>query len=326
MDQTLRGEETQKFVDGKYDNTMEPTLEEKLLMDDGHAVNGNNHINGKGGRHSADAESRRSGHGRSTASADHHRLLGSLSASSLGPERETEMLHRQRGRHFSESSNGIDSADDLRRRISSRMSNSLWNLPAATTEIDPFNFADPIDDSFYIDYWLTCAVHNTQIFRKVFKCVPDDTVTTWAEYKAFGAWSDRLAKSGKFGAKESKGERDAQAHSVPGASVGGPAGSVPSGGGNKGESKTDADEHADEKEMPSTLKDASSSHKEKDGGKKEEKPVEGFSTRELDQMEALLEELKGNLVLHPTRFLEAEDHSNNFLFAMDRINPLLIYD
>ncbi len=230
------------------------------------------------------------------------------------------MLRRseQRGRFLSDASRG-GGIDDARRKLAGRMSNDLWNLPAATVEIDPMRFQDPVDDSFYVDYWLTCAVHNTQIFRKVFKCVPDDTVTTWAEYKAFGAWADRLARSGKFGAKESRSERDAQAHSVPGASVGGPVGQVSTGADSKGDPQDDA-KNDDSSQVPSTLKDANN------GKEKKEKEVEGFSSRELEQMEALLEECKGSLVLHPTRFLEAEDHSNNFLFAMDRINPLLIYD
>ncbi|EST09986.1 Phospholipase D-like domain protein [Kalmanozyma brasiliensis GHG001] len=296
----LQGQDSQKFVDGKYDNSMEPTLEEKMMVEDGNAINGRS-------RHSAE----RSGHGQQR---DHRQLLGSLSSSSLGPDRETEMLRRSEQRSRPPSQGGLD---DARRKLSSRMSNDLWNLPAATVDIDPHRFQDPVDDSFYVDYWLTCAVHNTQIFRKVFKCVPDDTVTTWAEYKAFGAWADRLARSGRFGAKESKAERDAQAHSVPGASVGGPAGQIPTSGDSKHESK-----EKDDDQVPSTLRDAG---KEKDK-KEKEKEVEGFSGRELEQMEALLEECKGSLVLHPTRFLEAEDHSNNFLFAMDRINPLLIYD
>lgn len=327
VDQALRGEEPQKFVDGKYDNSMEPTLEEKLLVEDGPAINGQS------------SETRRSGThgGMHRSSIDHHRLLGSLSSSSLGPERETDMLHRagQRGRLLSEDStllSGAGGHDDVRRKVAGRMSNSLWNLPAASLEIDPNRFQDPVDDSFYVDYWLTCAVHNTQIFRKVFKCVPDDTVTTWAEYKAFCSWADRLARSGKFGAKESRGERDAQAHSVPGASVGGPEGQVPlanSGSAEKEEKK----EKKDDEGIPQTLGDAPSpgqngtvKSEKGEKGEKKEKEVEGFSVRELEQMEMLLDECRGSLVLHPTRFLEAEDHSNNFLFAMDRINPLLIYD
>ena len=329
VDLALKGEESQKFVDGKYDNLMEPTLEEKLLVEDGPAINGHS------------SETKRSGgagvgaHGSPhRSSVDRHRLLGSLSSSSLGPERETEMLHRagQRGRILSEDStllSGVGGGpEDIRRKVAARMSNSLWNLPAASLDIDPHRFQDPIDDSFYVDYWLTCAVHNMQIFRKVFKCVPDDTVTTWAEYKAFCSWADRLARSGKFGAKESRGERDAQAHSVPGASVGGPEGSIPHPS-SSGEKKEKEDKKEDEN-IPQSLRDAPSPGQngtlKGEKGEKKEKEVEGVSARELEQMEMLLDECRGSLVLHPTRFLEAEDHSNNFLFAMDRINPLLIYD
>ncbi|SJX60442.1 probable SPO14-phospholipase D [Sporisorium reilianum f. sp. reilianum] len=330
VDMALRGEETQKMVDGHYDNTMEPTLEEKLLVQDGPAVNG------KAGASAEGDASKRSAQGQHRSSVDHRQLLGSLSSSSLGPERETDMLRRSRhrGRFLSDGS-GLD---DARRKIAARMSTDLWNLPASSLEIDPMRFQDPIDDAFYVDYWLTCAVSNTQIFRKVFKCVPDDTVTTWAEYKAFGAWADRLARSGKFGAKESRTERDAQAHSAPGASVGGPVGQVST---RASVSESKDGKNDDASQVPSTLKDASTpghgqgasqngaaagaggggTHKDK-----KEKEVEGFSNQELEQMEALLEECRGSLVLHPTRFLEAEDHSNNFLFAMDRINPLLIYD
>lgn len=297
----IRGEEPQSLAEGRYDSSLEPTLEEKLLAEDVPAVNGRTA--------NADGESKRT-----RPSSDYHRLLGSLSSSSLGPERETDMLQRASQRGLGDDLD-VGGPEDLRRKISGRMSTSLWNLPAASLEIDPFKFQDPVDDSFYIDYWLTCAVHNTQIFRKVFKCVPDDTVTTWAEYKAFGAWADRLARSGKFGAKESRDVRDAQAHSVPGASVGGPVGQTSTKQEGE-ESKTDQDQ------IPSALRDAQASQ----NAPGKEKAVEGFSTRELDQMEALLDECRGSLVLHPTRFLEAEDHSNNFLFAMDRINPLLIYD
>ena len=53
---------------------------------------------------------------------------------------------------------------------------------------------------------------------------------------------------------------------------------------------------------------------------------DGFSAKELEQMEALLEETRGTLVLHCTRFLEAEDRSDNLLFPMDKINPLNVYD
>ena len=45
---------------------------------------------------------------------------------------------------------------------------------------------------------------------------------------------------------------------------------------------------------------------------------EPFEKWERDEMEKLLGELRGHLVLYPTRFLEGEDVANNFLFNADR--------
>ncbi|KAF9378152.1 hypothetical protein CPC16_011439 [Podila verticillata] len=44
---------------------------------------------------------------------------------------------------------------------------------------------DPLHDDFYEGWWKRVAVTNTGIFREVFRCVPDNTVETWDEYKAF---------------------------------------------------------------------------------------------------------------------------------------------
>ncbi|KAF7727305.1 hypothetical protein EC973_007821 [Apophysomyces ossiformis] len=43
---------------------------------------------------------------------------------------------------------------------------------------------DPLDDDT-LAYWNEVAKTNTEAFRHVFHCVPDDTVTNWEEYKAF---------------------------------------------------------------------------------------------------------------------------------------------
>ncbi|ORY05424.1 phospholipase D/nuclease [Basidiobolus meristosporus CBS 931.73] len=53
-------------------------------------------------------------------------------------------------------------------------------------EINPDDIVkDPLCDDFFNDTWLKTARENTEIFRDAFRCVPDDTVTTWDEYKAF---------------------------------------------------------------------------------------------------------------------------------------------
>ncbi|OZJ05538.1 hypothetical protein BZG36_01669, partial [Bifiguratus adelaidae] len=44
---------------------------------------------------------------------------------------------------------------------------------------------DPLSERFYHDHWVRIAKNNTQIYRDVFRCVPDDTVTTFQEYHQF---------------------------------------------------------------------------------------------------------------------------------------------
>ncbi|KAG0217601.1 hypothetical protein BGX33_010118 [Mortierella sp. NVP41] len=44
---------------------------------------------------------------------------------------------------------------------------------------------DPLHDSFYEGWWRPVAKTNTEIFREVFRCVPDDGVETWDDYRAF---------------------------------------------------------------------------------------------------------------------------------------------
>ena len=44
---------------------------------------------------------------------------------------------------------------------------------------------DPLHDDFYEGWWKRVATTNTGIFREVFRCVPDNTVETWDDYRAF---------------------------------------------------------------------------------------------------------------------------------------------
>ncbi|EPQ28717.1 uncharacterized protein PFL1_03521 [Pseudozyma flocculosa PF-1] len=402
VDNVIAGGGSGMTSDGKYDSTREGTIEEKMLAQDqqqrsststGTGTSTNRQTDRLGSeappdRRRGSMSSRRGDYVGSAGlrkSASTFESNDDLANGTLRPPSQATTRSRRQSEATS------ISPEDLKRKMSTRMSNNPWAPPVDAPEIDPDNFEDPLIDSFYHDYWLKSAVHNTQIYRKVFKCVPDDTVGTWGEYKAYSAWSERLAKSGKFGAKENRGERDAQAHSVPGASVGGPVGQVApaslakdgkaaasssvNGNGNGGaDDKASSSEGgggggADDGLTPSRSKasvstsshaadaaqQSSSSSSSIGGGggghgqqasqaggrtsqpkppqQPQQQPVPpssasqpGFSDGELEQMEALLMETRGTLVMHPTRFLEAEDMSNNFLFAMDRINPLLIYD
>lgn len=58
---------------------------------------------------------------------------------------------------------------------------NAYTIPTPAPTIDPHGFTDPLVDSFFKEVWMTAAVRNTQAYRKVFRCVPDDLVQTWKQ-------------------------------------------------------------------------------------------------------------------------------------------------
>ncbi|KAK6530788.1 Phospholipase D1 [Arthrobotrys megalospora] len=61
--------------------------------------------------------------------------------------------------------------------------------------VDADHFVDPLNDSFYLDTWHKIAVNNTRIFREVFRCMPDNEVKSWAQYKEYTAYAEKFAAS-----------------------------------------------------------------------------------------------------------------------------------
>jgi phospholipase D1/2 len=61
--------------------------------------------------------------------------------------------------------------------------------------VDPFNVVDPLGETFFFDEWDAVARHNTEVYRRLFRPMPDNEVKTWTEYKEFFAYSERLAKA-----------------------------------------------------------------------------------------------------------------------------------
>ncbi|CAB5182190.1 unnamed protein product [Rhizophagus irregularis] len=62
-------------------------------------------------------------------------------------------------------------------------------LDAQTNEIkkcstEELVFMDPLSDEFY-NYWSQIAQNNTETYRSLFRCVPDDNVADWEQYKEF---------------------------------------------------------------------------------------------------------------------------------------------
>ena len=51
---------------------------------------------------------------------------------------------------------------------------------------------DPLTDTFLRETWHKVAENNTKLYRQVFRCMPDNEVQTWDQYKAFTNYSNRF--------------------------------------------------------------------------------------------------------------------------------------
>jgi len=220
----------------------------------------------------------------------------------------------------------------LRKHLNAKSSQSPWTIPTPRPKYDADSFEDPICDEFWDDIWVACAAHNTEIFRRVFHAVPDDLVTTWKQYKDFVAHHERLLRplrdnltpeprarvpstgrterpTGEQGLQQEPRMEEAS-NKPPSARVTEETETVLTNGHTEGVSTST------EKVNGSAINDK--------GKKTRGEPP--FTKQEREEMEALLGDLCGHLVIYPTRFLEGEDVANNFLFNADRLLPLPIYD
>ncbi|RPD77444.1 phospholipase D [Lentinus tigrinus ALCF2SS1-7] len=229
----------------------------------------------------------------------------------------------------------------LRKHLNAKLGNKQWQLPTPAPHVDPHGFDDPICDAFWKDTWVASAVHNTEIFRKVFHAIPDDLVTTWKQYKEFVVHHERLNKPAK-----DQDPSDPPLARMPSEAADAEAPGQARIANHYANASQDAlareRDHADDEESgsgsqsrntpvpPESPTPVGGNGKEKDKDK-EKKPTSAkgpkpFDQAEREEMENLLHELRGHLVVYPTRFLEGEDVANNFLFPSDRLLPLPIYD
>lgn len=58
-------------------------------------------------------------------------------------------------------------------------------LLKSDSENEEIDIADPVADSFYKGSWLRIASINTKIYEQVFRCIPCDDVTTFAQLREF---------------------------------------------------------------------------------------------------------------------------------------------
>jgi phospholipase D1/2 len=58
--------------------------------------------------------------------------------------------------------------------------------------VDKDCMQDPVLDAFSLDTWHSIAENNTKIFRSIFRCMPDNEVKGWKEYKEYVAYGERF--------------------------------------------------------------------------------------------------------------------------------------
>ncbi|KAJ7505449.1 phospholipase D [Mycena galericulata] len=239
---------------------------------------------------------------------------------------------------------GVDDANDeeqkapaarsiLRRHLGAKFGSKTWTLPTPRPKVDPDGFEDPICDEFWKNVWVASATHNTEIYRKVFHAIPDDLVTTWKQYKEFVVHHERMNKPPRDGTTPEAVARVPSETGDEGAiqpdqtAPGNPAGHPvnPPGPKHTPHSEDSAESEVEAgKETSETPPDPGpATEKRKSGRSTGSEPFERW---ERDEMEKLLGQLNGHLVLYSNRFLEGEDVANNFLFNADRLLPLPIYD
>ncbi|KAL8827974.1 MAG: hypothetical protein Q9191_002859, partial [Dirinaria sp. TL-2023a] len=81
--------------------------------------------------------------------------------------------------------------------------------------VDKNCMRDPLNDSFFLDTWHAIAENNTKLFRSVFRCMPDNEVKTWKEYKEYSAYAERFSQSQGGGKSKDRVQQDAPGSSGP---------------------------------------------------------------------------------------------------------------
>ncbi|KAI0632459.1 phospholipase D [Trametes polyzona] len=266
-------------------------------------------------------------------------LYGAPADASIDPMHDDQPPHARASKTDAdeEESKAPGARSTLRKHLASKLGNKSWQLPTPTPHVDPYGFEDPICDQFWKDVWVASAVHNTEIYRKVFHAIPDDLVTTWKQYKEFIVHHERLNKPVKESDQSdpplARMPSEAADREAPGQAriADHYAHASEDNLAREREHADDYDEsRASSTPLPSETPPSGPKEKEKEKEKEKQRPTskgpKPFDQAEREEMEHLLQELRGHLVLYPTRFLEGEDVANNFLFPSDRLMPLPIYD
>lgn len=192
-----------------------------------------------------------------------------------------------------------------RSALSGKMSH--FAIPTPAPYIDPNGFDDPLDDDFYNGIWCATASRNTQVYRKVFRCTPDDLCLTWGQFKEVHRPSLPLqpfrrthAQWDLWQKRHEKPARDANEGDPAVTASGGPGALSPDKASGQGHSPSSTS---------SPLPNGEKGGDDGDTNKESVAPAppnvekkralkitdEGFTRAELEAMETVLEETRGNL-------------------------------
>lgn len=78
---------------------------------------------------------------------------------------------------------------------------------------------DPINSNFVDEVWNRVAANNTSLYRKVFRCMPDSEVSTWAEYREYEEYGAKF-KASMEGGRPRSGEHAEPPNSTSGTAAG----------------------------------------------------------------------------------------------------------
>ncbi|KAM5382047.1 hypothetical protein ACJZ2D_002649 [Fusarium nematophilum] len=90
---------------------------------------------------------------------------------------------------------------------SGKPTNGVFHPMAADIQlahIDKDCMKDPVNPSFIDEIWNRAAQNNTKLYRRVFRCMPDSEVSTWAEYREYTNYGKKFRESMEGG--RSRGE------------------------------------------------------------------------------------------------------------------------
>ncbi|KAL8707251.1 MAG: hypothetical protein Q9220_007694 [cf. Caloplaca sp. 1 TL-2023] len=75
--------------------------------------------------------------------------------------------------------------------------------------VDKDCMKDPLNDAFILDTWHAVAEDNTKLFRNVFRCMPDNEVKSWKEYKEYTLYAERFTQAQGGGKSKDRVQQDA---------------------------------------------------------------------------------------------------------------------